>query len=68
LGNNELEYEERTGVNIRDIYTEAGAIVLNQDYADIEVKGQQLRIGGIYGYCLPEQYQSGNTVSPELFL
>jgi hypothetical protein len=66
LGNHEIEYEERTGINIRDRYTEAGATVLNQEYVDVEVKGQQLRIGGIYGYCLPEQFQSGNTVSSEL--
>lgn len=56
MGNHELEYNARTGQDIVKIYEAAGATVLDQSYVDITIKGQNLRIGGIYGYCLPEKY------------
>ena len=55
-GNHERAYEELYGVDIRHIYTEAGAIVLEYDWQDVTVNEQPLRLGGIYGYCLPAQY------------
>lgn len=56
LGNHEVEYEENYGGNLTEFYEAAGAFVLEKEYVDIDVKGQQLRLGGIYGYCLPEKY------------
>lgn len=56
MGNHELEYEVRTGQDIAKIYEAAGATLLDQSYADITINGQNLRIGGIYGYCLLEEY------------
>lgn len=38
------------------IYESAGAIVLENEWQDIEIHGQPLRIGGVYGYCLPDTY------------
>lgn len=65
-GNHELEYEERTGENIASLFTAAGATVLDESYVDITVNGTQLRIGGVYGYCLPEQYGKTTENSDEL--
>ena len=55
-GNHEIEYEERYGVDIDELYREAGAVVLEKEYQDITVKNQKIRLGGIYGYCLPGKY------------
>ena len=55
-GNHEVEYQEKYGVDVDELYQEAGAVVLEKDYRDITVKNQQIRLGGIYGYCLPGKY------------
>ena len=52
-GNHEAGYERRYNADLRSLYTEAGATVLEYDWMDIEVKGQDIRLGGLYGYCLP---------------
>ncbi len=49
-GNHEKEWEEKNGQLLEPALTKAGAIVLDCSYTDIEVKGQQLRIGGYHGY------------------
>lgn len=56
LGNHELEYEQNYGTDITALYESAGATVLNYEYKDITINSQPLRIGGIYGYCLPDKY------------
>lgn len=58
LGNHETAYQENFGIDIAALYAETGATVLEYGYEDITVSGQALRIGGIYGYCLPEIYLS----------
>ena len=55
LGNHEIEYQDNFGTDVTQLYQAAGAIVLEHQYRDITVKGQSLRIGGIYGYCLPDK-------------
>lgn len=52
-GNHEIEYQENYGVDVDELYREAGAVVLEKEYQDIVVNGQKIRLGGIYGYCLP---------------
>lgn len=65
LGNHEVEYQEEYNVNLTAAYEKAGATVLEKSYEDITVNGQSLRIGGIYGYCLPEEYLISGEANPE---
>lgn len=53
-GNHEQNHEETFGSDIRQAYARSGAVVLERAYQDIEIGGQAIRLGGIYGYCLPE--------------
>lgn len=64
LGNHELEYEQNYGTDITALYESAGATVLNYEYKDITINSQPLRIGGIYGYCLPDKYLETGEADP----
>ena len=52
-GNHEKAYEEIYGADLQAVFEEAGAHVLEYTYEDIEINGQKLRLGGLYGYCVP---------------
>ena len=52
----DLEYQENYGVDVDELYRKAGAVVLEKQYQDITVNDQKVRLGGIYGYCLPGKY------------
>lgn len=58
FGNHEIDYEKVTGMNLKEVFEDAGAMVLDKDYVDVQIKNQTIRIGGVYGYCLPEEYSS----------
>lgn len=64
-GNHELQHEKTFGSDLREAFTEAGAVFLDFDWADVEIKGQKLRIGGVFGYCLPAYYVKGSKVSEQ---
>ena len=49
-GNHEYDWVRTHGEILEEELTRAGATVLNVAYRDLTVKGQQLRIGGYYGY------------------
>lgn len=55
-GNHEVQYEEKFGVELRPIFEACGATVLEYDFEEVEIRGQKLCIGGLYGYCVPEKY------------
>lgn len=64
-GNHEIGYEESSGIYLTEILEQAGASVLDFQYKDITVGESRIRIGGIYGYCLPEKYLDTGEASPE---
>lgn len=49
-GNHEYDWMEEHGESLTPVLTEAGATVLDVEYLDITVKGQELRLGGLMGY------------------
>lgn len=55
-GNHEKEYEDLYDVDIKAKFEKAGARVLEFGYDDIHVRGQDIRIGGLYGYCVPAKF------------
>ena len=55
-GNHERANERLFGTDTTALYEQAGAHVLEREYADITVNGQAVRLGGVLGYCLSEKY------------
>lgn len=71
VGNHELEYEERTGIDLMEKVEKAGAEVLEENFVDVTVKGQKFRIGGLYTVYIPEDYEAhewGNAKEQAAFL
>lgn len=61
-GNHERQWEKQNGILLAPLLTEAGATVLDCSYADVTVNGQELRIGGYYGYYrVPHMTQNDPT-------
>ena len=56
LGNHEKANENVYGTDVGALFAQAGAHVLERTFEDTEIGEQTVRIGGIYGYCLPEKY------------
>lgn len=54
LGNHELEYKYTSSEELIRTLEKYGAVVLEFGYQDINIKGERIRIGGLYGYDLPE--------------
>lgn len=53
-GNHEIRYEQEFGSDLHARYEACGAVMLEDEWQEIEIGGQAIRLGGIYGYCLPE--------------
>lgn len=47
------------------MYEATGAIVLEKCYEDIVSDDLRLRLGGIYGYCIPAKYLETNEADSE---
>lgn len=52
-GNHESVHEKTFSSDLRAVFQDAGATVVERNWVDVEINNQTLRIGGIYGYCLP---------------
>lgn len=51
MGNHELAWIKQNDVNLCQQIEDAGAVVLDKKWVDVEIKGQSLRIGGLYDYA-----------------
>lgn len=49
-GNHETAWEQSWGKNLHEIFSSAGAVVLDNEYVDVSVNHCSLRIGGYMGY------------------
>ena len=56
IGNHEQMHEKNFGSDLTGMLEFRGAKVMEFAYDDITLKGQNLRIGGISGYCVPDIY------------
>lgn len=59
-GNHEMHWEKGTEKELRESLTKAGAIVLNFEFEDVEIKGEAVRIGGYYGYYRAPHMRTDN--------
>ena len=64
-GNHEKDHEMLWGNDLKIPLEQAGAHVLDFAYEDIEINGQQLRLGGLYGYCTPAKFLETKEADPE---
>ena len=57
-GNHEQDYDREYGLSKKKSvlarFKKAGAVILDHTYVDLEVRGQKIRLGGLYSYCMPE--------------
>lgn len=58
LGNHEYEYMEAGNPGLIDELENAGAVVLNYETCDVEIKGNKVRLGGLYEYGFETTMQS----------
>ena len=63
LGNHETSYLETDAAGLLDRIREAGAVVVNDEFQDITVNGNPIRLGGYMGYY---PYPHMMTKDPEL--
>lgn len=65
LGNHELSYIENGHPELINELTESGAIVLDKEYVDLEVRGTAVRLGGMYDYAFGLDGSNSAAAAPE---
>lgn len=66
LGNQEEEYIRTKDEELIAKLESAGAVVLEEDYKDIEIKGTPIRLGGMYAYAFGTNAKSGENEGAEI--
>lgn len=51
LGNHEMSYKSTNAVSIEGVVEQAGGIYLDQEYKDLIINNQNIRLGGLYDYA-----------------
>ena len=51
MGNHEIEYRDRLDHSFESKIEAAGAVILDEAYLDLEVNGNNIRLGGLYDYA-----------------
>ena len=63
LGNHEISYmKNHPFEDLIGEYTDAGAVVLEQEFTDIDIRGSSVRLGGMYAYAFGSD-DIGNTAA-----
>ena len=65
LGNHEISYMENGHDGLKEELEEAGAVVLDKEYRDIEVNGTPVRLGGLYDYAFGLNGNNDADAAPE---
>ena len=65
MGNHEWNYMKNGHPDLIRELENAGAVVLDKEYADIEVKGLSLRLGGMYDYAFGLNGNNDALAAPE---
>lgn len=65
LGNHELSYIENGHPELVDELQESGAVVLDKEYVDLEVRGTAIRLGGMYDYAFGLDGSNSAAAAPE---
>lgn len=65
LGNHEISYMENGHAGLKEELEEAGAVVLDKEYRDIEVNGTPVRLGGLYDYAFGLNGNNDADAAPE---
>lgn len=61
LGNHEDAYiKNENNDSLIQLMEKAGAVVLEEEYIDTAINGQEVRIGGLFGYVFAETYMDGS--------
>ena len=68
MGNQEKAFERDTGIKLADRLEEAGALVLDSRFLDIDIEGTLVRIGGYMGYYRTPHLNSKDSQEQKLQL
>lgn len=67
LGNHEIAYMEDGHPELMQELSEAGAVCLDLEYQDIQIKGEVIRLGAMYDYAFGlDGEDSAEAVDPEI--